>query len=171
MVKIIGYLELVDNIRKFLPECSISTDIIVGFPGETELEFQETLHVMNLVGFSNAFMFKYSSRPGTKASEYSDHIDESIKQFRLEKVIALQKVLTLKSNQQYIGKIVKVLVEKESKKSSNQWAGRTDGNNWVIFNKTSERIKDMVDVIIQDAQGVSLLGKRVFEKELAYEVN
>ena len=120
------YLELVDNIRKFLPECSISTDIIVGFPGETELEFQETLHVMNLVGFSNAFMFKYSSRPGTKASEYSDHIDESIKQFRLEKVIALQKVLTLKTNQQYIGKIVKVLVEKESKKSSNQWAGRTD---------------------------------------------
>ena len=106
-----------------------------------------------------------------KAAEYSEQIDESTKQIRLEKVIALQKVLTLKYNQQYIGKIVKVLVEKESKKSSNQWAGRTDGNNWVIFNKTNEKIKDMVDVIIHDAQGVSLLGKRVLEKELAYEVD
>ena len=165
------YLELVDKIRFYLPEASISTDIIVGFPGETESEFQDTLHVMNLVGFSSAFMFKYSSRPGTKASEYSDQIDESTKQIRLEKVIALQKVLTLKANQQYIGRVIKVLIEKESKKSSNQWAGRSDGNTWVIFDKTNENIKDMVDVYIQDAKGVTLLGNRVLEKEPAYEVN
>ncbi len=165
------YLDLVEKIRHYLPGCSISTDIIVGFPGETESEFQETLHVMNLAGFSSAFMFKYSSRPGTKASEYSDQIDESSKQLRLEKVIALQKILTLKANRQYIGSINKVLVEKESKKSSRQWAGRTDGNTWVIFDKTNEKIKDIVDVLIQDAQGVTLFGKRVSEKEHVYEVN
>ena len=165
------YLELVDKIRQYLPGCSISTDIIVGFPGETEEEFQETLHVMNSSGFSSAYMFKYSSRPGTKAAEYSDQIDESTKQIRLEKVIALQKVLTLKENQQYIGKVIKVLIEKESKKSFNQWAGRSDGNTWVIFDKINENIKDMVDVYIQDAKGVTLLGNRVLEKEPAHEVN
>ena len=165
------YLELVDKIRQYLPGCSISTDIIVGFPGETEEEFQETLHVMNSSGFSSAYMFKYSSRPGTKAAEYSDQIDESTKQIRLEKVIALQKVLTLKANQQYIGKVIKVLIEKESKKSFNQWAGRSDGNTWVIFDKINENIKDMVDVYIQDAKGVTLLGNRVLEKEPAHEVN
>ena len=165
------YLELADKIRFYLPESSISTDIIVGFPGETESEFQETLHVMNLVGFSSAFMFKYSSRPGTKAAEYSDQIDESTKQCRLEEVIALQKVLTLKENQKYIGRVIKVLIEKESKKSSNQWAGRTDGNTWVIFDKTDENIKDMVDIIIKDAQGVTLLGNRVLEKEPKNEAN
>ena len=165
------YLELVDKIRQYLPGCSISTDIIVGFPGETEEEFQETLHVMNSSGFSSAYMFKYSSRPCTKAAEYSDQIDESSKQIRLEKVIALQKVLTLKANQQYIGKVIKVLIEKESKKSFNQWAGRSDGNTWVIFDKTNENIKDMVDVYIQDAKGVTLLGNRVLEKEPAHEIN
>ncbi len=165
------YLELVDKIRQYLPGCSISTDIIVGFPGETEAEFQETLHVMNSVGFSSAFMFKYSSRPGTKAAEYSEQIDESTKQIRLEKVIALQKELTLKANQQYIGKVINVLIEKESKKSFNQWAGRSDGNTWVIFDKINENIKDMVNVYIKDAKGVTLLGNRVLEKEPAHEVN
>ena len=165
------YLDLVDKIRQYLPGCSISTDIIVGFPGETEDEFHETLHMMNAVGFSNAFMFKYSSRPGTKASEYSDQVEESTKQLRLEKVISLQKKMTLKANKQYIGRVIKVLVEKESKKSSNQWAGRSDGNTWVIFDKINENIKDMVDIHIQDAQGVTLLGNRVLEKESAYEIN
>ena len=165
------YLDLVNKIRYYLPGCSISTDIIVGFPGETESEFQETLHVMNSSSFSNAFMFKYSSRPGTKASEYSDQICESTKQIRLDKVISLQKALTLKENQKYINRVIKVLVEKESKKSSNQWAGRTDGNTWVIFDKTNENIKDIVDVQIQDAKGVTLLGNRVLEKEPSYEVN
>ncbi len=126
---------------------------------------------MNAASFSSAFMFKYSSRPGTKAAEYSGQIDESTKQIRLEKVIALQKVLTLKANQKYIGKVIKVLIEKESKKSFDQWAGRSDGNTWVIFDKINENIKDMVDVYIQDAKGVTLLGNRVLEKEPAHEVN
>ena len=165
------YLNLVKKIREYLPNCSLSTDIIVGFPGETDVEFQDTLDVMNIVEFNQAYMFKYSSRPGTKAAEYSDQISDNIKQSRLEQVIALQKSLTLKANQQYIGEIVEVLVEKESKKSSKQWAGRTDGNSWVIFDKSDEKIKDIVSVLIQDAQGVTLFGKRMKLKEPVYEVN
>ena len=165
------FLILVDSIRKYMPNCSISTDIIVGFPGESTAEFEETLDIMNKVVFDRAFMFKYSSRPGTKAAEYSDQIDENIKQERLEQLIELQQSHTLIANQQHIGKVLKVMVEKESKKSSQQWSGRTEGNMGVIFDKSDEKIKDVVNVLIQDAQGVSMFGNRVLEKELIHEVN
>ena len=165
------YLDLVKRIRNYIPNCSLTTDIIVGFPGETEKEFEATLDIMKKVNFDSAFMFKYSARPGTKAEEYSDHIIESVKQKRLERVIELQRQTTLMRNKMLIGKKVQVLVEKESKKSSKQWAGRTDGNSWVIFNKTNENIKDIVDVIIHDAHGVTLFGDRLFKKELANEIN
>ena len=155
------FLDLVIKIKKYLPDCSITTDIIVGFPGETEEEFLDTLDVAEKVMFDNSFMFKYSSRPGTKAAGYTDHIDEEVKQNRLERYIALQKILTLKNNQFKIGKTFEVLVEKESKKSSNQWAGRLDGNMWVVFNKTNENIKDIVKVKILDTKGITLFGERV----------
>ncbi len=158
------FLELVGKIRTFLPDCSLTTDIIVGFPGETEEEFQETLRVVETVGFDSAFMFKYSSRPGTKAAEYTDQVPEEVMQDRLVRLIDLQKKLTLHANRRHIGKTLKVIVEKESKKSSEQWAGRTEGNMWVIFDKTDERVKDIVDVRIVDAKGVSLFGQRVFEE-------
>ena len=165
------FLDLVDTIRKYIPDCSISTDIIVGFPGETNAEFEETLEVMNKVVFDRAFMFKYSSRPGTKAAEYTDQIDENIKQERLERLIDLQQTHTLKANQRHIGKVLKVMVEKESKKSPTQWAGRTEGNMGVIFDKNGEQLEDIVDILIQDAQGVSLFGNRVLDKELVDEIN
>ncbi|MFQ6610069.1 MAG: TRAM domain-containing protein, partial [Fidelibacterota bacterium] len=155
------FLLLVDKIRSYLPDCSLTTDIIVGFPGETEHEFRETLNVVRSVRFNSAFMFKYSPRPGTKAVEYTDHVSEDEKQHRLEQLITLQKSMTLLANQQQIGKTLRVIIEKESKKSKDQWSGRTDGNTWVIFDKTGEKIKDIVDVKILDARGVSLLGKRV----------
>ena len=165
------FLELVDTIRKYIPDCSISTDIIVGFPGETNTEFEETLEVMNTVVFDRSFMFKYSSRPGTKAAEYTDQIDENIKQERLERLIDLQQKHTLKANQRHIGKVLKVMVEKESKKSPTQWTGRTEGNTGVIFDKNDEQLKDIVDILIQDTQGVSLFGNRVVDKELVDEIN
>ncbi len=165
------FLNLVDTIRDYIPNCSISTDIIVGFPGETNVEYEETLEVMNKVIFDRAFMFKYSSRPGTKAAEYSDQIDEVIKQKRLTRLIDLQQTHTLKANQRHIGKVLKVMVEKESKKSPQQWSGRTEGNMGVIFDKKDEQIKDIVDILIQDAQGVSMFGNRVLEKEMIHEVN
>ena len=123
------------NVKSYLPNCSISTDIIVGFPGETEDDFMDTLDVVKQVSFNFSYMFKYSSRPGTKASQFSDQLTESTKQKRLEKLIELQKNTTLKVNQKKIGKIENILIEKESKKSNLFWAGRTEGNTWVIIKK------------------------------------
>ena len=163
------FLSLSDKIREYMPGCSITTDVIVGFPGETEEEFEDTLNVARKVGFNFAFMFKYSSRPGTKAAGYTDQIPEEIKQNRLERLIDVQLKNTLQQNQNLVGQTIKVLVEKESKKSKNQWAGRTEGNMWVVFDKGDESIGDLIDVKIEDARGVTLFGTNV-SREYKYEV-
>ena len=117
------FIDLVNMIREILPNVGISTDIIVGFPGETNKEFEETLSLMNEVRFDSAFNFKYSSRPGTKASEYTEKINDQEKKDRLQKIIELQKEHTLARNKLLIGSVEDVLVEKESKLSSDHWAG------------------------------------------------
>ena len=159
------FIGLADHIRDTLPDAGISTDIIVGFPGESNEEFEETLEVMERVKFDSAFTFKYSSRPGTKAAEFSDHISEEEKKERLQRVIELQKKHTLERNLESIGKIEIVLVEKESKKSSAYWAGRTDSNKWVIFDKGNSKIKDFVPVLITAAKGISLHGDLLYQEE------
>ena len=161
------FIQRAHRIRESLPNCGLSTDIIVGFPGETDAEFQETLEVMNAVKFDFAFTFKYSTRPGTKAAEYSDQVPENEKQKRLEEVIKLQKLHTINRNKAIVGQVEKVLVEKVSKKSANHWAGRTDSNKWVIFEKRGTHIKDIVPVLITDAKGISLQGQLVNVKEAA----
>ena len=161
------FIERSHRIREILPNCGLSTDIIVGFPGETNSEFEKTLDVMNEVKFDSAFTFKYSPRSGTKAHEYSDQLSEIEKQARLEKVIQLQKKHTFIRNKDMIGNIERVLVEKNSKRSINQWAGRTDSNKWVIFDKENENIKDIVHILITDAKGISLHGHLVKKKEAA----
>jgi tRNA-2-methylthio-N6-dimethylallyladenosine synthase len=161
------FIQRAQWIHEFLPNCGLSTDIIVGFPGETEAEFQETLEVMNAVKFDSAFTFKYSLRTGTKAAEYSDQVPETEKQNRLEEVIKLQKRHTLSRNKAIIGRVEKVLVEKVSKMSATHWAGRTDSNKWVIFEKGDTQIKDIVPVLITDAKGISLQGHLVKIKEAA----
>ncbi|MBC8215035.1 MAG: tRNA (N6-isopentenyl adenosine(37)-C2)-methylthiotransferase MiaB [Candidatus Marinimicrobia bacterium] len=155
------FMALADQIRNNLPGVGISTDIIVGFPGETEAEFQETLDVMHHVKFDSAFTFKYSSRPHTKAAEYTDHISEDVKQNRLERMITLQKEHTLFRNQEVVGSVLSVMVEKESKRSTDQWAGRTDSNKWVLFDKVNASVKEIVSVKINRAHGVSLHGSLV----------
>lgn len=159
------FVGLVDYIRDVLPNVGISTDIIVGFPGETDEEFEETIDVMNQVKFDSAFTFKYSSRPGTKASEFSDHISEEVKKESLQHIIELQKKHTLERNLESVGNVETVLVEKESKKSTTHWAGRTDSNKWVIFEKGNAKIKDFVPVLITAAKGVSLHGDLVHQEE------
>jgi len=165
------YLSLVQKIKKYMPDCTLSTDIIVGFPGETDEHFSHTVDIMKEVKFNSAFMFKYSSRPGTKAENFSDHLDEKVKQSRLEKIIEIQKKITTNMNMELIGTVQDVIVEKESKKSSSCWAGRTMGNTWVIFDKGTHKIKDKVKLLIYDAQGVSLFGKKINLKEPYYETN
>ena len=152
------FISLVNQIRDLLPNVGLSTDIIVGFPGETEEEFKETLEVMETVRFDSAYTFKYSSRPGTKAAEYADHVTKEEKQDRLERVIKAQKQHTLIQNQKLVGAVEIVLVEKESKRSVEHWAGRTDSNKWVIFEKEDAQIRDLVPVQIKHAKGITLRG-------------
>ena len=154
---------MADTIREIMPNCGLSTDIIVGFPGETEKHFEETLDLMEKIKFNSAFTFKYSPRPYTKAEQFTDQIDETIKKERLDKLINVQRKHTLELNSKKIGKVENVLIEKESKKSSNHWAGRTDSNEWVILEKNSSKIKDIIPVEIVDATGVILHGKKMVE--------
>tara|TARA_S200000501_G_scaffold377215_1_gene434737 strand:+ start:1324 stop:2697 length:1374 start_codon:yes stop_codon:yes gene_type:complete len=161
------FLILAKKIRQMLPGVGISTDIIVGFPGETEKDFLETIDVMKDVIFDSAFNFKYSPRIGTKASEFEDQISEAIKQKRLEKVINLQKEHSLLRNKQLIGSTQTILVEKQSKMSSDHWAGRTESNKWVIFSKGKIKLNDMVKVTILDSKGISLRGELVSEVKAA----
>ena len=161
------FLKLAHRIREWLPGVGISTDIIVGFPGETEMEFNETLSVMEEIKFDSAFNFKYSPRRGTKASEYDDQIAEDVKQDRLSRVIELQKKHTLERNLELVGTTQIVLVEKESKRSNQQWAGRTDSNKWVIFDKKDVHIQDMIPVQIREAKGITLRGELLNQAEAA----
>ncbi len=153
------FLKIAEQLRTELPGIGISTDIIVGFPGETETDFEDTLKVMETVKFDSAFTFKYSPRPYTKAAEYDDQVPEEVKSERLERLITLQKQHTLEQNQKLVGSVETVLVEKESKKSPKQWAGRTDSNKWVIFDKGDAQVRDLVDVEITAATGVTLHGR------------
>ena len=161
------FLALAEKIKNILPNVGISTDIIVGFPGETDNDFKETLHVMDEIKFDSAFNFKYSPRRGTKASEYDDQIPEVVKQDRLQQVIDIQKKHTLKRNLDLVGTIQNVLVEKESKLSNHQWAGRTDSNKWVIFDKKDAKVKDMIPVQISEARGITLHGHLIQNLEAA----
>ena len=163
------FLALVDKIKYYMPDCSITTDIIVGFPGETEKEFSETLSIAQEVRFNFSYMFKYSSRPGTKASQYDEQISEEVKQKRLERLIDLQLQNTLLQNRSLINKTMSVLVEKESKKSNSQWSGRTEGGTWVVFDKINEKVGELVDIKINDARGVTLFGSRG-HREYKHEV-
>ena len=161
------FINIVRKIREILPDAGISTDIIVGFPGESEKDFSATINVMEKINFDSAFTFKYSPRNGTKASGYEDQINEDIKQKRLEQIISLQKSHTILRNQSYLGKIENVLIEKQSKRNIGKWAGRTDSNKWVIFDKDHASIKDIVPVLIMEARGITLHGKIINKAKAA----
>ena len=153
------YLKLVDMIKKHVPDMGITTDIIVGFPGETDADFRETLKVMDYVKFDSAYTFKYSPRPYTKAWKMEDSVSEEEKAARLTELINLQKVHTLERYREMIDKDVNVLVEARSKKSPDEMRGRTSCNKIVIFPKNGHKPKDMILRRISDAQGVTLFSR------------
>ena len=153
------FIELALKIRNYLPEAGISTDIIVGFPGETDDDFEDTINVMNKVNFDSAYTFKYSPRKGTKATEYDDQIKENIKQDRLSRVIDLQKSHTFLRNEVYVGNIENVLIEKKSKRNKSMWTGRTNSNKWVVFDKSGYSVNDIVPVLITESRGITLHGE------------
>ncbi len=155
------YMELVDNIRRILPDCSISQDIITGFCGETEEEHQETLSLIEYVKYDFGFMFAYSERPGTAAEKKMvDDIPLEVKKRRLAEVILLQQKYSLYNTEKFVGKTVEVLIEGSSKKSDAHWKGRNSQNATVVFPKGDEQIGDFVHIYIEDCTSATLLGKR-----------
>ena len=156
------YLDRISAIRRYMPDCSISTDVIAGFCGETEDEHNDTLNVMENVGYSSAFMFKYSERPNTFAAEnYPDDVPDDVKSRRLTEIINKQQELSLKSNQADVGKTFEVLVEGVSKKSDKQYFGRNSQNKVVVFDHTTEKPGDYIHVEITDCSAITLKGQVV----------
>ncbi len=156
------YLGRVEAIRRYMPTCAISTDIIAGFSGESEEEHEATLSLMREVGFEYAFMFKYSERPDTYAAKnLADDISEETKTARLTEIINLQTELSAQSNARDVGKSVEVLVEGESKRSAEQMFGRTSQNKVVVFDRQNSNIGDYVNVRITSCSSATLLGELI----------
>ena len=156
------YIELIDHIRKILPDCGISHDMISGFPNETEEDHQATLSLMEYVKYDFGFMFMYSERPGTPAAKkLDDNIPDDVKKHRLKEVVALQQQHGLYRTQRFVGQIVEVLIEKESKKSKKYWSGRNQQNTVVVFPKENFKVGDFVNVKIEDCTSATLIGKAV----------
>lgn len=155
------YINRIDAIRSILPGCTISTDIIAGFCSETEEEHQETLSMMEYVKYDFAYMFSYSERPGTPASKkLKDDIAEDVKARRLAEIVALQRAHSLERMKEHVGKTNKVLIEGFSKKSENDFAGRSDQNAMVVFPVNNKYKKgDYVDVEIVSCTSATLIGK------------
>lgn len=154
------YIERIEAIRRILPDCAISTDIIAGFCGETEPEHAETLSMQQYVQYDMAYMFMYSERPGTLAARrYTDNVPAETKNRRLQEIIALQNTHALLRSQQDIGKVKRVLVEKASKRSDADLCGRTDQNKMVIFERGSYQAGDYVDVLIESCTSASMKGR------------
>lgn len=132
------FMDLVERMRAAIPDLSITTDIIVGYPGETEEQFQETLKVIRQVGFSSAFMFAYSPRPGTPGAVFKDQVPEEVKMDRLYRLIEIQNEISYAENQSLLGGTYEVLIEGRSKKFADRYSGRTRCHRLVHFPAEAE---------------------------------
>jgi tRNA-2-methylthio-N6-dimethylallyladenosine synthase len=155
------YLSLVRTIKDTIPGVSLSTDIIAGFPTETEDDHRQTLDVLREVEFDGAFTFKYSPRENTKAWHMGDDVPEDLKLDRLNQIIDLQRGISLRRNEGMVGRNVEVLVEGESTKSSSDLCGRTDTNKMVVFAKGTTQIGQYVTIRINRANSATLFGSVV----------
>ena len=156
------YMDRVAAIRRIIPDCGLSTDIFVGYCGETEEDHQLSLSLMREVGYDSAFMFKYSERPGTYASKHlPDDVPEEVKIRRLNELIALQNEISAECNAAQVGKVVEVLVEGTSKRSREQLFGRTEQNRVVVFDRGHHHIGDRVMVKITDSSSATLKGVEI----------
>ncbi len=153
------YLEQVQVLRRYVPNCAISTDLIVGFPGETEADFLVTLEVVEQVSFDAAFTFLYSQRSGTPAAKMPAQINSEVKKERFQRLLEIQNKHSLRHNQQLIGKTVEVLVEGRSKTNPDVLSGRTRGGKTVNFVGEGVFAGDLLQVEISEAKTWSLLGR------------
>ena len=156
------YFELIDNIRRIIPNCAISQDLIAGFPTETEEDHKDTLSLMEYVKYNFGYMFTYSERPGTLAErKMDDDIPEAIKQRRLEEIVQLQREHSEIRTKEYLNTVVEVLIERESKKSSEQWSGRTSQNIVAVFPKENYKIGDLVNVTVTNCTSATLIADAI----------
>ncbi|GAB5399038.1 MAG: tRNA (N6-isopentenyl adenosine(37)-C2)-methylthiotransferase MiaB [Aureisphaera sp.] len=156
------YFELIDTVKRIIPDCAISQDMITGFPTETEEDHQDTLSLMEYVKYDFGFMFMYSERPGTMAArKMEDDVPEDVKKRRLTEIVDLQQKHSAYRTQEFVGKTVEVLIEKESRKSDAQWSGRTQQNTVAVFPKEHYKVGDFVMVKIEDCTSATLIGKAV----------
>jgi len=153
------YREFVRYARELIPHLTVASDFIVGFPGETEEDFHETVRLMEDIRFQNCFIFKYSPRTGTKAAELKDDVPDETKRARNLKLLELQKKISLEENTKMIGKKVEVLVEGASKSDPNRLSGRTRQNHIVVFNGSQELVGKLVGVVIHEVTDLTLFGK------------
>jgi len=153
------YLKKIEMLREVRSDISLTTDLIVGFPGETEDDFRKTIEAMKLIRYDNTFSFKYSPRPFTKSLSFKDSVSEDIKQERLLELQELQKVITREKNVEKTGKILEILVEKVSKKSENELSGRSGCGRVVNFKGKKELIGKLIKVKIIEAYQNSLKGE------------
>lgn len=153
------YFELIDNIRQMLPNCSISQDIISGFPTETEEDHAATLKALEYVKFDFGYMYAYSERPGTLAGrKMDDDVPEKTKKRRLSEIIALQRQHCQFRTEKHVGKVQEVLIEGTSKKSEKEWRGRNSQSTVVVFPKEKYKVGDFVNVQINDCTSATLKG-------------
>jgi tRNA-2-methylthio-N6-dimethylallyladenosine synthase len=160
------YLDRIASIRKYMPECSISTDFITGFCDESEEEHQDTLTLMQTVSFDYAYMFKYSEREGTRAAKTkADSVPEEVKARRLTEIIALQQELSGKSNLKDVGKTMEVLTEGTSKRSEEHFFGRNSQNKVVVFPRGNCSKGEYVNVKITSCTSATLTGNLIESQE------
>ena len=156
------YFTLINNIRQIIPDCAISQDMIAGFPTETEDDHQDTLSLLESVKYNFGYMYSYSERPGTLAErKFEDNIPETIKSRRLSEIIALQLKHSEFRTREFLGKTIEILIEKESKKSKDQWSGRSQHSIVAVFPKENYNIGDFVKVKVTDCTKATLIGKAV----------
>jgi tRNA-2-methylthio-N6-dimethylallyladenosine synthase len=158
------YFNKVSRIREILPDCGLSTDVITGFCTETEEDHQDTLALMKHCKYDLAYMFYYSERPGTLAARrFQDDVPEEVKKRRLQEVVTLHREHALLSMQQDVGKTFRVLIEGDSKKSREAWAGRNDQNKIIVFPKGSDQLQkgDYALVHVHDCTSATLFGTLV----------
>ncbi|EMQ96431.1 tRNA-i(6)A37 methylthiotransferase [Xanthomarina gelatinilytica] len=156
------YFQLIDNIKRLIPDCAISHDLIAGFPTETEQDHQDTLSLMDYVKYNFGYMFTYSERPGTLAErKMEDDVPEDVKKRRLAEIVQLQREHSEIRTKQYLNTVVEVLIEKESKKSNKEWSGRTSQNSVAVFPKAQYIIGDLVKVKITDCTSATLIGEAI----------
>ena len=157
-----AYMTLIDNILKIIPNCAISHDMIVGFPTESESDFQDTISLMEHVKYHFGYMFTYSERPGTLAGRtMKDDVPEETKKRRLQDIVDLQRLHSEVRTKEWLNKTVEVLIEKESKKSSSQWSGRTSQNIVCVFPKGNYKIGDFVNVKVTNCTSATLIGEAI----------